>query len=254
MSSIKPPSQVELTRLKSIAERLSMAWSTLSVSEMLQEIVVDNRFVRNPAVVSSFGADSAVLLHMISQIQPEAQVVFLDTGFHFKETIRYRNHLISTFGLKNVRTASVDPLAIKRRDPTRRLHQSQPDQCCQLRKVSVLDRHLRMNDAWVTGQRRAQSATRSAVALVEVDEARGRLKFNPLANFGDSEIAAYKIAHRLPEHPLVTKGYPSIGCEPCTTAVQVGEDPRSGRWRGKEKLECGLHNRSNIIASSEHVA
>ena len=102
MSSIKPPSQVELTRLKSIAERLSMAWSTLSVSEMLSEIMVDNRFVRNPAVVSSFGADSAVLLHMISQIQPEAQVVFLDTGFHFKETIRYRNQLISTFGLKNV--------------------------------------------------------------------------------------------------------------------------------------------------------
>ena len=137
MSSIKPPSQVELTRLKSIAERLSMAWSTMSVSEMLSEIVSENRFVRNPAVVSSFGADSAVLLHMISQIQPEAQVVFLDTGFHFKETIRYRNHLISTFGLKNVRTASVDPLAIKRRDPTRRLHLSQPDQCCQLRKVSV---------------------------------------------------------------------------------------------------------------------
>ena len=254
MSSIRQPSRLELTRLTSVAERLSREWQYLSAQEVLSEILNGNASIKNPALVSSFGADSAVLLHMASTFDTNAQIVFLDTGFHFSETLLYRDRLTQAFGLTNVRTASVDPIAVKRLDAQRRLHLSAPDSCCQLRKVSVLDRHLRMNDAWISGQRRSQASTRSSVALMEVDEARGKLKFNPLANWSESDIADYKTEHQLPEHPLTSKGYRSIGCEPCTSVVQVGEDSRAGRWRGHTKLECGLHNRPNIIASTEHVA
>ncbi len=254
MSSIRQPSQVELTRLHSIANRLGDAWDALSTQEVLTRALSGDAFVKNPALVSSFGADSAVLLHMVSLIKPDAQVVFLDTGFHFPETLAYRSQLVDTLGLTNVRSATVDPIAEKRLDAGRRLHLNDPNSCCQLRKVSVLDRHLRMNDAWISGQRRSQALTRSSVALVEVDEVRGKLKFNPLVNWSDSDIAAYKVKNALPEHPLIAKGFPSIGCHPCTSAVKDGEDQRAGRWRGQQKLECGLHNRPNIIVSSEYVA
>ena len=254
MSSIRQPSRLELTRLSSVAEKLSGEWQHLSAQEVLSEILTGNAFIKNPALVSSFGADSAVLLHMASTLDANAQIVFLDTGFHFSETLSYRDRLTKAFGLTNVRTASVDPIAVKRLDAQRRLHLSAPDSCCQLRKVSVLDRHLRMNDAWISGQRRCQASTRSSVSVVEVDEARGKLKFNPLANWSDSDMATYRARYLLPEHPLTAKGYLSIGCSPCTSAVTAGEDARAGRWRGQSKLECGLHNRSNIIASSEHVA
>ena len=254
MSSIRQPSQIELTRLHSISNRLVNEWDALSTQEVLTRALSGDAFVSNPALVSSFGADSAVLLHMVSLIKPGAQVVFLDTGFHFPETLAYRSQLVDTLGLTNVRSARVDPIAEKRLDALRRLHLNDPNSCCHLRKVSVLDRHLRMNDAWISGQRRSQALTRLSVALVEVDEARGKLKFNPLANWSHRDIAAYKVEHALPEHPLVAKGFPSIGCRPCTSAVKDGEEQRAGRWRGQQKLECGLHNRPNIIASSEYVA
>jgi phosphoadenosine phosphosulfate reductase len=254
MSSIRQPSQIELTRLHSIVNRLGDEWESLSAHELLARVLLENPFVQNPALVSSFGADSAVLLHIVSQIKPDAQVIFIDTSFHFPETLAYRSQLVATLGLTNVRSATVDPIAEKRLDARRRLHLDDPDSCCQLRKVSVLDRHLRMNDAWISGQRRSQSSTRSSVGIVEVDKTRGKLKFNPLANWTDSDIAAHRLKHDLPAHPLVAQGYPSIGCHPCTSAIKEGEDQRAGRWRGKQKLECGLHNRPNIIASSEYVA
>ena len=254
MSSIRQPSRLELTRLASVAERLSNAWQHLSAQEILSQILTGNAFIKNPALVSSFGADSAVLLHMASTLDANAQIVFLDTGLHFSETLSYRDRLTKAFGLTNVRTASVDPIAVKRLDAQRRLHLSAPDSCCQLRKVSVLDRHLRMNDAWISGQRRSQASTRSSVSVVEFDEAREKLKFNPLASWSQRDVAAYKARYELPDHPLTTDGYLSIGCAPCTSVVKAGEDARAGRWRGQSKLECGLHNRPNIIASSEHVA
>ena len=254
MLSTRQPSRLELTRLTSVAERLSREWHYLSAQEVLSEILNGNAFIKNPALVSSFGADSAVLLHMVSTLDTNAQIVFLDTGFHFSETLSYRDRLTQAFGLTNVRTASVDPIAVKRLDAQGRLHLSAPDNCCQLRKVSVLDRHLRMNDAWVSGQRRSQASTRSSVSVVEVDEARGKLKFNPLANWSYRDFASYTSRYELPEHPLTAKGYLSIGCAPCTSAVKAGEDARAGRWRGQPKLECGLHNCPNIIATSEHVA
>ena len=254
MSSIRQPSKLELTRLTAVAEQLSGTSQHLSTQKVLSKILAGNAFIKNPALVSSFGADSAVLLHMASRLDTNTQVVFLDTGFHFSETLSFRDRLTKAFGLTNVRTASVDPIAVKRLDAQRRLHLSAPDSCCQLRKVSVLDRHLRMNDAWISGQRRDQDSTRSSVSLVEVDEARGKLKLNPLANWSQSDVAAYKARYELPGHPLTTSGYLSIGCAPCTSIVKAGEDARAGRWRGQSKLECGLHNRPNIIASSESVA
>ena len=150
MSSIRQPSRLELTRLTSVAERLYGDWQHLSAQEVLSEILTGNAFIKNPALVSSFGADSAVLLHMVSTLDTNAQIVFLDTGFQFSETLSYRDRLTKVFGLTNVRNASVDPIAVKRLDAQRRLHMTAPDSCCQLRKVSVLDRHLRMNDAWIS--------------------------------------------------------------------------------------------------------
>lgn len=254
MSLIRQPSTADLTRLNAVADRLNRDWSELTAQELLTRVMSPNAFVKNPVLVSSFGADSSVLLHMLSVSKPAAAVVFLDTGFHFSETIAYKNALIGRLKLTSVRVASVDPIAAKRADAQKRLHLSNPDGCCHLRKVSVLDRHLRMNDAWISGQRRSQSSTRENVGRVEVDSARGKLKFNPLANWSDGDIAAYKAINDLPEHPLTGRGYPSIGCMPCTTAVEEGEDTRAGRWRGQQKLECGLHNRPQIIASTENVA
>jgi phosphoadenosine phosphosulfate reductase len=123
-----------------------------------------------------------------------------------------------------------------------------------LRKVNTLDRHLRMNDAWISGQRQAQASTRLELQCVEVDRLRGKLKINPLAQWSYNEIAAYKLINDLLEHPLESEGFLSVGCAPCTSPVIAGEDSRAGRWRGSAKLECGLHNRAHIITSSENVA
>ena len=254
MPSIKRPSPIELTRLEAVARRLNGAWSDLTAVEMLRNTFTESAFIKNPVVVSSFGADSAVLLHLLSLVEKSAEVVFLDTGFHFDETLTYRRELTRALGLTKVRVARVDPLAAKRHDALGRLHRDQPDACCQLRKVNTLDRHLRMNDAWISGQRQAQASTRLELQCVEVDRLRGKLKINPLAQWSESEIATYKVVNNLLEHPLESEGFLSVGCAPCTSRVIAGEDSRAGRWRGSAKLECGLHDRTHIITSSENVA
>jgi phosphoadenosine phosphosulfate reductase len=195
-----------------------------------------------------------VLLHLLSAVDPSAEVVFLDTGFHFDETLTYRRELTRALGLTKVRVARVDPLAAKRHDTLGRLHRDQPDACCQLRKVKTLDRHLRMSDAWISGQRQAQASTRLELQCVEVDRLRGKLKINPLAHWSEDEIATYKVVNNLLEHPLASEGFLSVGCAPCTSPVIAGEGSRAGRWRGSVKLECGLHDRTHIIASSESAA
>ncbi|MDA8739182.1 phosphoadenylyl-sulfate reductase [Luminiphilus sp.] len=258
MPSIKRPSSSpspsEVTRLEAVARRLNKAWSGLPAVEILRNAFADSAFIKNPVLVSSFGADSAVLLHLLSLVDQSAEVVFLDTGFHFDETLAYRSELTRALGLTGVRVARVDPLEAKRHDAQGRLHRDQPDACCQLRKVNTLHRHLRMNDAWISGQRQAQSSTRSELQCVEVDRLRGKLKINPLARWSEIEIATYKVANDLLEHPLVSQGFLSVGCAPCTSSVMFGEASRAGRWRGFTKLECGLHDRTHINASSENVA
>lgn len=191
------------------------------------------------AVVSSFGADSAVLLHLVASVDPETPVVFLDTGRHFPETLAYRDRLAERLGLADLRSVRPDPHALAMEDPAGDLHALDPDLCCAIRKTEPLERALAGFDVWLTGRRRHQAATRSALPVFERDGT--RTKINPLAGWRAADIAHYAATFDLPAHPLVEQGYPSIGCAPCTSPAVAGEDPRAGRWRGTGKTECGIH-------------
>lgn len=193
------------------------------------------------AAVSSFGAESAVLLHMISQVDPTIPVIFLDTGHMFPETLAYRDELVALLGLTDVRSNRPDPAERAARDPEDGLWAENPDACCALRKVEPLDRALAPFDAWINGRKRYQAVTRARIPVVEADQ--GRVKFNPLAALGAAEIDAWMSQHHLPNHPLRKFGFASIGCMPCTSRVSGDEDPRAGRWRGRAKTECGIHVR-----------
>lgn len=191
------------------------------------------------AVVSSFGADSAILLHLVAQVDRSVPVIFLETGKHFPETLTHRDRLIDQLGLTDVRSVAPDPDALRRIDPNGGLHAVNPDLCCAIRKEEPLERALSGFDVWLTGRRRHQTSSRVAMPLVERDGK--RLKVNPLAGWDASDVGAYMTIHELPAHPLVARGYPSIGCAPCTSPVADGEDERAGRWRGTDKTECGIH-------------
>ena len=192
------------------------------------------------ALVSSFGAESAVLLHMAAAADPSMPVLFLDTGMLFPETLAYRDALVRRLGLRDVRSLRPDPAELAAEDPDDFLWASAPDACCALRKVRPLRRALAPFDLWISGRKRFQGASRAALPVFERDEA-GRVKANPLAAWGPREIEAYRMAQDLPAHPLVALGFPSIGCLPCTSRVRPGEPARAGRWRGLDKTECGIH-------------
>jgi phosphoadenosine phosphosulfate reductase len=191
------------------------------------------------ALVSSFGAESAVLLHMMSRIKPDIAVLFLDTGMLFGQTLDYRRQLAAKLGLTGVRDLRprFEDLALT--DPAADLWKTDTDACCHIRKVLPLDRALGDFDAWITGRKRFQGGARLRLPVVEFVD--GRLKFNPLANWTRTELEAYAAHHDLPAHPLVAAGFPSIGCWPCTSPVEDGADSRSGRWAGSQKTECGIH-------------
>jgi phosphoadenosine phosphosulfate reductase len=188
------------------------------------------------ALVSSFGAESNVLLHMMSRVAPALPVLFLDTGKLFAATTAYQRELAHTLGLTNI--IRVTP-KLADEDPDGTLHQRDTNACCAVRKVEPLARALQPYAAWVSGQKRFQSAERARVEAVEFVD--GRTKLNPLANWSADDMRIYQLVNELPPHPLVALGYPSIGCEPCTSRVAAGEDARAGRWRGSVKTECGIH-------------
>ena len=192
------------------------------------------------ALVSSFGAESAVLLHMAAQIDRDIPVLFLETGMLFGQTLDYRKELAETLGLTNVQDLRPDPATLADQDPKNKLWQTSTDACCAIRKVQPLDKALKGYEAWITGRKRFQAATRANLKVVEVNEV-GQIKVNPLANWSKEQLDAYAAEHQLPAHPLVANGYPSIGCWPCTKPVEEGDDARSGRWAGSEKIECGIH-------------
>ncbi|PVB59457.1 phosphoadenylyl-sulfate reductase [Labrenzia sp. 011] len=200
---------------------------------------IRHQFAGGIAMVSSFGADSAVLLHMVARIDPSTPVVFVDTVKLFPATILYRDQLIETLGLTSVRTHKPEEEELAARDPAGMLWMSDTDACCHIRKVVPLARALKGFEAWISGRKRFQSSTRSQLDYFEVDD--GRVKVNPLADWTAADILDYARTHDLPPHPLVAQGYPSIGCLPCTSKVAPGEDPRAGRWRGQDKTECGIH-------------
>ena len=191
------------------------------------------------ALVSSFGAESAVLLHMVSRIDPATPVLFIDTELLFAETLAYQTALGARLGLSDIRRIAPDLTEAAAEDPEGDLNRRDPDACCDLRKTRPLARALDGFDAWITGRKRHQNATRRALTLFEEDA--GRIKINPLAAWDAASLIAYMKANGLPPHPLVSQGYPSIGCAPCTSPVAAGEDPRAGRWRGAAKTECGIH-------------
>jgi len=191
------------------------------------------------AVVSSFGTESAALLKVMADVDPAIPVIFLDTGWLFEETLAYRDTLIATLGLRDVR--SIQPLEqdLARHDPDRDLWFSDPDACCRIRKVEPLMRALQPFTAWVNGRKRFQGGARAAIPVVEDDGA--RLKFNPFANVSRAEIEAIYALAKLPPHPLLASGFRSVGCMPCTSRSDDTEDARAGRWRGRAKTECGIH-------------
>ncbi|WP_294269106.1 phosphoadenylyl-sulfate reductase [uncultured Sphingomonas sp.] len=191
------------------------------------------------AAVSSFGTESAVLLHMVASADPATPVVFTDTLKMFAETLAYRDTLVERLGLLDVRVIQPDPAQLAAKDPEGIRHGYDPDGCCDLRKVEPLARGLAPFEAWISGRKGFQAGTRRALPRFEVED--GRLKLNPLADWDKAALDGHFAAHHLPRHPLEAEGYLSIGCAPCTSKVKPGEDPRAGRWRGFDKVECGIH-------------
>jgi|CXWL01.1.fsa_nt_gi phosphoadenosine phosphosulfate reductase len=220
-------------------------WRSFSsdAEEMSTRLLLDdaiNGFFRGDiALVSSFGAEAAVLLHLVAKIDRSVPVIFLDTGKLFGETLRYRDALIARLGLTDVRNIEPDASAVALYDPDGMLFKRDPEACCRLRKVEPLERALQGFSAWINGRKRFQGGLRGDLPVVE--KTFGRIKFNPLARWSAREIEAYFSAYDLPRHPLEAEGYRSIGCMPCSSPVASGEDKRAGRWRGQAKTECGIH-------------
>jgi phosphoadenosine phosphosulfate reductase len=223
------------------ASRLETRFTRLSAPSLLR-LAIEDLYPGRIALVSSFGADSVVLLHMISDIDKATPVVFVDSGQHFPETLAYRDRLVERLGLANIQIAAPREATLAREDPEKFLFASDPDRCCDIRKVAPLAEALEGYDAWITGRKGFQTADRGRLPLFEAEGE--RVKINPLVGWSAGDLLAYIKQHDLPPHPLVAKGFPSIGCLPCTSRVLPGEDPRSGRWRGKAKQECGIHGQT----------
>jgi phosphoadenosine phosphosulfate reductase len=218
---------------------LNRMFDGLSAREMLSEALL-GQLQGRVALVSSFGAESIALLHLVADIDPNTPVIFLETGMLFPETLAYQQDIATRLGLTDLRVIHPDAGSIAGFDPDGRLHSRDTDACCRLRKTLPLEKALAPFEGWITGSKRYQSIERADLAKFECDP-NGRLKLNPLADWGPEDVRAYVKAADLPPHPLIAKGYPSIGCAPCTSPVATGEDPRAGRWRGADKTECGIH-------------
>ena len=197
----------------------------------------------------AFGADvivaasmqDVVLPHLFAQLIPGVEVLFLQTGYHFAETLQTRDVAIRDLAITVVEALPRQTVAEQDAEHGERLHDRDPNLCCFLRKVEPLARALEGRAAWVTGVRRAEGPTRANAPIVSWDEKHDLVKINPLVAWSDEDVEAYQVAHDLPRNPLVAQGYPSIGCAPCTRKVAPGEDPRAGRWSGNDKTECGIH-------------
>jgi phosphoadenosine phosphosulfate reductase len=193
------------------------------------------------ALVSSFGADSAVLLDMVATVDSGTPIIFLDTGRLFAETHDYRRDLVARLGLSDVRVVAAATAVIASHDPEGDLWRRDPDRCCHLRKTAPLQAALAGFDAWITGRKRFQGGARAKLATIEAEPTTGRIKLNPLAPWSADDIERYRRLRGLPAHPLCARGYRSIGCVPCTRPVAPTEAPRAGRWCGTGKTECGIH-------------
>jgi len=223
---------------QAVADRLNATYARTPTAELVR-IVLTTELPGLFSVVSSFGTESAVLLHLVAQVATDTPVLFIDTLRLFPETLAYRDTLIAHLGLTHVRTITPDPVALQAVDANNLRWSYDPDGCCAVRKVAPLKVALEGVEAWISGRKAFQASTRAALPLFEVED--GRLKFNPLAGWTRGDLTAYLDANDLPRHALEEQGFLSIGCMPCTTPVKPGEDPRAGRWRGWDKVECGIH-------------
>ncbi|MCS3453180.1 MULTISPECIES: phosphoadenylyl-sulfate reductase [Bradyrhizobium] len=237
MSTLAPELAVAPAALPA-ADALDRALRTASPAEVIAA-AVKTLGREKVALVSSFGTESAALLKVMADVDPAIPVVFLDTGWLFEETLAYRDTLIATLGLTDVRSIKPDEEALSRQDPDRELWFTDPDACCRIRKVEPLARALKPFAGWINGRKRFQGGARADIPVVEDDGV--RLKFNPFANVSREEIEAIYTLGKLPPHPLVASGYQSVGCMPCSSRSAAGEDARDGRWRGRAKTECGIH-------------
>lgn len=233
------PLESSLASVDERAADLNRRYAHHAAADVLEHALSDP-MVGHAALVSSFGAESVVLLHMVSVIDRTTPVLFLDTEMLFPETLDYQQEVAEKLRLTNVQVITPDRDQTFLRDPNNRLNALKPDACCTLRKTEPLLNALQPYEAWITGRKRYQGGKRAALEFFE-PEGDARVKVNPLAHWDPGDVQEYIQNNRLPRHPLVSKGYPSIGCAPCTTRVAEGEDDRAGRWRGKSKDECGIH-------------
>jgi phosphoadenosine phosphosulfate reductase len=232
-------------------EALNARYTGVPTGEMLFELL-NGELAGRTALVSSFGTESAVLLHLVSAIDKDIPLIFTNTQKMFGETLAYRDELSERLGFTDLRVYRPDPRILAAKDSTGLRWSYDPDGCCAIRKVEPLQRALRGFDAWISGRKGFQAGTRKALPLFELDREHDdgpKLKLNPLAGWAKDDLNAYFETHKLPRHPLEAEGYLSIGCSPCTSKVMPGEDPRAGRWRGWDKVECGIHT---PVAPSEN--
>lgn len=220
------------------ADALTARFTGIDTQTMLTELL-RGKLAGEIAVVSSFGTESAVLLDMVARADPATPVLLVDTLKLFPETLAYRDELVERLGLTDVRSVKPDQATLAAKDSNELRWSFDPDGCCEIRKVIPLRNALLPFDGWITGRKSFQARTRTAMPRFEVED--GRLKINPLADWDKADLDRYFEDHELPRHPLEAEGYLSIGCIPCTSIVKPGEDPRAGRWRGWDKVECGIH-------------
>jgi len=207
--------------------------------EALIELAVEK--FPNITLACSFGAEDVVLVDMLQKVSPKSDIFYLDTNLHFKETYETRDRLQQHYGVEFVQVLPKLTLEEQTAQFGDELWKSQPNQCCNIRKVDPLTDILKNYDAWITGIRRDQAPTRANSKKVEYDTKFGLVKFNPLASWTSEDVWNYIRSNNIIYNPLHDRNYPSIGCEHCTRQVAAGEDPRAGRWAGFEKTECGLH-------------
>ncbi len=221
------------------AARLNDRYKHHAATEVLRRALRDPELGK-VTLVSSFGSESVVLLHMVSVVAPGTPVLFIDTQMLFPETLAYQTEVAEKLKLTDVRVIRAAEREVALNDPDGTLHQFNTDACCDLRKTIPLARELSQFDAWITGRKRFQGGQRTELQFFE-SEPPARLRINPLAHWRSQDVQDYLAENNLPRHPLVAQGYASIGCAPCTSPIKPGEDPRAGRWRGSQKTECGIH-------------
>ncbi len=234
-------------RLVASLSRLRAFYGAMD-AKLLLHAIIKEEFKGKVALFSSFGADAALLIAFVAEVDPTIPVLFLETGKHFPETLEYVQAIKKQLGLTNLQLLRPDPKLLLNTDPKGELWQTQPNRCCWMRKVEPLARAIEEQkfEAIITGRKKFQTQERHELHTIELHED-NTFRINPLVNWSKAEIRQEFLRRELPQHPLVNEGYPSIGCAPCTTPVKPGEDERAGRWRhtidllGKQKQECGIH-------------